>query len=78
VTVNGFPAIVRVADRVGPLVGATVNETAPGPVELAPAPATVIQSTLLDAVHEHALVVVTATVPVPPSDPTWYVVGFTV
>jgi hypothetical protein len=60
---SGFPAIVSVADRVGPVVGATVNDTAPGPVELVPAPATVIQSTLLDAVHVHPPVVVTATLP---------------
>jgi hypothetical protein len=78
VTVKGFPAIVSVADRVGPLVGATVTETEPGPVTLAPPPEMVIQSTLLDAAHVHPLVVVTATVPVPPSDPVWYVVGFSV
>jgi hypothetical protein len=78
VTVNDFPAIVSVADRVGPVVGATANETAPGPVELAPAPATVIQSTLLDALHVHPPVVVTATFPVPPSAPVTYAVGLIV
>jgi hypothetical protein len=78
VTVKGFPAIVTVADRAVPVVGATVTETEPGPVTLVPDPDMVIQSTLLDAVHVHPLVVVTATVPVPPSDPIWYVVGFSV
>jgi hypothetical protein len=78
VTVKGCPAIVTVADRAVPVVGATVTETEPAPVTLVPDPERVIQSTLLDAVHVHALVVATATVPVPPSDPTWYVVGFSV
>ena len=38
VTAQGWPAIVSVADRVGPDVGATVNATVPGPALLACAP----------------------------------------
>ena len=78
-TVNGSPAIVRLAERGGPAVGATVNETAPDPV-LFPLPAvSVIQSTLFETDHGHdAPAAVTATLPVPPSAPVWYPVGLSV
>ena len=75
VTTNGCPAIVSVADRVGPLLGLTTSETAPVPLVLVPPAVIVIQSTGLVAVHVHPAVVVTATLPVPPSGPVWYAAG---
>ncbi len=72
---KGSPAIVSTAERVGPPVGATVNVTVPGPVvELSPEVIRT-QSALLEAAHVHPAPVVTATVPAPPSDPVWNVVG---
>jgi hypothetical protein len=49
----------------GPVVGATVNGTVPGP--LADACPSVSQSTLLEAVHGHPAVVATEMLPVPPA-----------
>ena len=64
VTVNGRPAIIMTADRVGPVVGATVKVAVPGPVVVAPPAVTVIQSTLLVADHEQPAAV-------PRDDPVW-------
>jgi hypothetical protein len=49
-TVNVEPAIVSVPIRAPPVLAATVNETLPLPVPLAPL-VTVIQFTLLVVVH---------------------------
>jgi hypothetical protein len=64
-TRNGRPAMVSVALRAGPVVGATANWTVPFPLPLPPL-AIVIHDTPLVAVHPHSGAVVTATVPEPP------------
>lgn len=64
-TENVSPATRAVPDRDGPLVGATVNATLPGPVP--PLGEIVIQLTLLPAVHGHPAAVVTAIDPLPPA-----------
>jgi hypothetical protein len=66
VTVNVSPAIVRVPDRDEPMFGRTAYATLPSPVP-DPPDAMVIHDALLAAVHVHALVVDTFTLPVPPS-----------
>lgn len=74
VTVNVAPAMVSVPVRVAPVLLATANVTAPFPVLEAPL-VTVIQLTLLTAVHEHQSAAVTVVVPVPPVEATdWLVV----
>jgi hypothetical protein len=66
VTVKVEPAIVSVPVRSGPVFAATVKLTVPEPVPLAPL-VTVIQFTLLAAVHAHPDCVVTVTgPPLPP------------
>ena len=57
--------MVRVPDRVPPVVEAAVYCTVPLPLPLAPEPI-VIQGALLVAVHAQPAAVVTATLPVPP------------
>jgi hypothetical protein len=56
-------AIVSEPDRAAPVFAATLKPTAPFPVPVAP-DITVIHGSLLLAVHAHAAVVVTLTVPV--------------
>jgi hypothetical protein len=73
-TVNTCPAIVRVPDRAGPVVGATLNATVPLPLPLAP-DESAIHDTLLFAVHEHPAAAVTATVSLPPEAGNDAVVG---
>lgn len=51
-----------------PVLGATVNDTVPGPTPLAPDD-TVIHAALLIACHGQPAVVVTVLLPVPPSAP---------
>jgi hypothetical protein len=67
VTVNVAPAMVMVPVRVDPVLFATANVTAPFPVLEAPL-VTVIQLSLLTAVHVHQSAAVTVVVPVPPVD----------
>ena len=62
---NVWPAIVAVPLRIAPVFAATLKVTDPLPVPDAPLD-TVIQETLLAAVHEHQLAVETAIVAVPP------------
>jgi hypothetical protein len=68
VTTRAWPAIVTVPVRDGPVVRATVVVTAPVPVPVAAE--TVIQSTLLDAVHGQPGPAVTVTTCEPPVAPT--------
>ncbi len=69
-------ATVTVPVRGGPLFGATVNTTCAGPVpEAAP---TVIQSALLDALHEQPAPVDIDAVPLPPVAATSCAGGVTV
>jgi hypothetical protein len=73
--VNVDPAIVRVPVRAPAVFAATLNVTAPFPVPLAPL-LTVIQFTLLTAVHAQPDCVVTATgPPAPPELSTLWLVG---
>jgi len=65
VTVKVWPAIVKVPLRAPAMLTATLNPTDPFPVPVAP-DVIVNHVALLLAVHAHALVVVTATVPAPP------------
>jgi hypothetical protein len=66
--VNVWPATVIVPVRdVGALFIATLNVTVPPPEPLAP-PVTVIQLTLLPAVHVHPVPAVTVMDPLPPAD----------
>jgi hypothetical protein len=65
-SVNVFPAIVRVALRAAPVVAAALYCTSPLPLPVAP-DAIVSHDSLLDALHEHPSVVVTVTRPVPPA-----------
>src|SRR4051794_26917664 len=58
--------MVIAPDRALPVVAATLYCTVPLPVPLAPA-VTVIQETVLAAVHAHPAAVVTATLPVAPA-----------
>lgn len=62
---NGRPAMVSVALRAGPVVGATANWIVPFPFRLPPL-VIVIHDALLVAVHSHPAAAVTATVPEPP------------
>jgi hypothetical protein len=73
-TVNVCPAIVTVPDRADPLFAATVYDTVPFPVPLAPA-VTVMNDAALTAVQTHPLVVVTATLPEPPAAAAFWLVG---
>jgi hypothetical protein len=68
-TVKVWLAIVAVPFRAAPLFAATFRLTDPLPVPDAPE-VMVIHEALLAAVHLHALVVDTFTVPVPPSTGT--------
>jgi hypothetical protein len=72
--VNVCPAIVSAPLRAAPVFDATLNETEPLPVPLAP-PATVIQAALDVAVHAQLAPVVTATVPLPPVESTFWLDG---
>jgi hypothetical protein len=75
VTVNVWPATVRVPVRGAPVLAATVKPTLPLPEPLAP-DVTVIQDALLVAVHVHPAVVVTAMGdPLPPPDGSDWLVG---
>lgn len=66
VTVKVRPAIVNVPVRAAPVLAATVKAVDPLPLPAAPE-VTVIQGTLLAAVHAHPAAAVTVTgVPVPP------------
>src|SRR4051812_35983370 len=65
VIVTVCPAIVAVPVRPAPALAATVNVAVPVPVPLAP-PDTVMNASLLTAVHAHEAPVVTVTVTVPP------------
>ena len=66
VTVNDFPAMVRVAALESvPGLATTLKATVPDPVPVAP-PEIVTQAAPLDAVQLQPEEVVTATVPVPP------------
>lgn len=65
--------MVSVPVRVGPVVAATVNPTAPLPVP--DVAASVIQLTLFDVVHGHPAGAVTATAPEAPADPAANVEG---
>jgi hypothetical protein len=77
VTVKVAPAIVSVPVRcVVAVLAATLKETVPLPVSLAPA-VTVIQELLLTAVHAHVLPAVTVALPVPPAATTDWLVGDT-
>ena len=66
VTVNVAPAIVSVPVRLAAVFAATLNDTDPLPVPVAPL-VTVIQALLLTAVHGHPDVALTVVVPVPPA-----------
>jgi hypothetical protein len=75
VTVNDFPAMVRVAALDRALVlGATLNVTVPDPVPLAP-PEIVTHVAPLDAVQVQFADVVTVTVPGPPPVGKVWLVG---
>jgi hypothetical protein len=66
VTVKVRPAIVNVPVRATPVLAATVKAADPLPLPAAPE-VTVIQVTLLEAVHAHPAAAVTVTgVPAPP------------
>jgi hypothetical protein len=73
VTVNICPAIVSVPVRDGPVVGATFTPTLPVPVPAGDV--RVSQSSLLDAVHGHPVLVVTVTCCEPPAGDTANVEG---
>ena len=66
VTVNAWPAIVRVPERGPPGLAATLNVTGPSPLPLAPE-VTVTHAGPLPAVQAQPLPADTATVPVPPA-----------
>jgi hypothetical protein len=73
-TVTGWPAMVRVAERlVEPECAATVTVAGPDPVP--DAGLTLAQETLLDAVHEHPLPAVTVTLLDPPDAPIGTLAG---
>ena len=65
VTVNVAPAIVSVPVRLAAVFAATLNDTDPLPVPVAPL-VTVIHALLLTAVHGQPDVALTVVVPVPP------------
>jgi hypothetical protein len=65
VTVNVAPAIVSVPVRLAAVFDATLNDTEPSPVPVAP-PVTVIHALLLTAVHGQPDVAATVMLPVPP------------
>jgi len=65
VTVNVWPAMVRVPERAPPVLAATLNPTEPFPLPFAPE-VTATHPALLLAVQVQPLPVDTATVPVPP------------
>jgi hypothetical protein len=70
VTVNGWPAIVRVVERsVDPEFGDALNDTVPVPVPEAP-PVTVSHAALLEAVHAQPAPEATVTLPDPPVVPS--------
>jgi hypothetical protein len=73
-TVKVLPAICSAADRAGPSVPATVYETAPLPVPLAP-PVMVIQGTGLAADQVQPFAAVTVARPVPPAAAMFSCVG---
>ena len=70
------PPTVSVPEREGPVTAATLNETGPAPLPLAP-DAIVIHGWLLEAVHGQPAVVVTVTVKGPPPVPAAIVDGET-
>jgi hypothetical protein len=72
--VNVCPAIVSVPLRAAPVFDAALNETEPLPVPLAP-PVTAIQAALDAAVHAQLAPAVTATVPLPPVESTFWLDG---
>jgi hypothetical protein len=74
VTLNVSVAIVTMPVRAAPVFTATLKPTAPLPVPAAP-DVTVSHTALLTAVHAHAAVVVTFTVPVLAVDGTFCAVG---
>ena len=65
VTVNVWPAMVRMPERTPPVLAATLNVTEPSPLPLAPE-VTVTHAGLLSAVQAQPVPADTATVPVPP------------
>ena len=65
VTLNVWPAMVRVPERAPPVLAATLNVTEPFPLPLAPA-VTVTHPASLLAVQAQPVPAETATVPVPP------------
>jgi hypothetical protein len=75
VTSNVVPAIVSVPDRlVVAVFAATLNETLPGPVPLAPL-VTEIHEALLAAVHAQLAPAVTVLLPVPAAAVKAWLVG---
>jgi len=75
-TVTVRPATTTVPSREAPVFAATENETVPEPDPLPPA-VMATHETLLDAVHEHALVVLTLTDVGPPAAPIVTLAGAT-
>ena len=65
VTVNAWPAMVRVPERGAPGLAATLNVTGPSPLPLEPE-VMVTHDALLPAVQAQLVPADTATVPVPP------------
>lgn len=76
-TVNVCPAIVTVPVRAAPVLALMASDTDPLPVPEAP-DLTAIQEAWLDAVHAHALPVVTETVADPALEPVAWVPGLIV
>ena len=66
VTVNVWPAIVRVPERASPGLTATLNATGPSPLPLEPE-VMVTHDALLPAVQAQLVPAETTTVPVPPA-----------
>ncbi|MBP1748364.1 MAG: hypothetical protein H6Q52_903 [Deltaproteobacteria bacterium] len=72
--VNVFPATLNDAVRAAPVLAATVYDTVPLPLLVAP-DEIVAQDTPVDALQEQPLVVLTAILPVPPLDVNDLLVG---
>ena len=74
VTVNVWPAMVRLPERAAPVLAATLYVTDPSPLPLAPE-VTVTHAAPLLAVQAQPVPADTAIVPVPPKAPTGALVG---
>ena len=75
-TVNVVPAIVRVPlCALVPVLAAALKATVPLPLPLAPEVTVSQDVLLLTAVHAQVLPAVTATLPVPPTAPSDWLVG---